>query len=199
MSKMPINSGRNTGICDVFRAVATRENISRLYLIHVLYSVACMQWSGKYSLIYLHPGFGAQGNQPNGFDYGPHFPINGSLVMPAILAQCLVSGLLWISFGKLFVYETYDSGISAQVLTHTQPIHIGCMEFKHGMARWNELNRKLISLLYHYPVYKWGLWCQNQVSQTGISNCIPHYSVGCNYLSMPEMSPSVPKVLNSYR
>ena len=31
----------------------------------------------------------------------------------------------------------------------------------------------------------WGPWCQRQVSQAGISNCIPQY-VGCNYLSMPE-------------
>ena len=43
----------------------------------------------KYSLIYLHPGSGAQGNQPNGFDYGPHFPINGSLVMPEILTNVM--------------------------------------------------------------------------------------------------------------
>ena len=33
----------------------------------------------------------------------------------------------------------------------------------------------------------WGLWCQKQVSQAGINSCIPQYSVGCNYLSMPEI------------
>ena len=45
--------------------------------------------------------------------------------------------------------------------------------------------------LYH----KWGLWCQKQVSQAEISNCIPQYSVGCNYLSMPEIPTSGTKVL----
>ena len=43
--------------------------------------------------------------------------------------------------------------------------------------------------------YIWGLWCQTQVSQTGISNCIPQYSVGCNYLTLPEISASGNKVL----
>ena len=40
-----------------------------------------------------------------------------------------------------------------------------------------------------------GLWCQNQSSQAGISNCIPQYSVGCNYLSLPEIPPSGANVL----
>ena len=40
-------------------------------------------------------------------------------------------------------------------------------------------------------MYMWGPWCQKQVSQAGISNCIPQNTVGCNYLSLP-------KVLNRY-
>ena len=44
--------------------------------------------------------------------------------------------------------------------------------------------------------YIWGLWCQKQVSRAGIRNCIPQYSVGCNYLSLPEMPASGTKVLN---
>ena len=43
----------------------------------------------------------------------------------------------------------------------------------------------------------WGLWCQKQVSQAGISNCIPQYSVGCNYLSLPEIPLFGTKVHNS--
>ena len=31
-------------------------------------------------------------------------------------------------------------------------------------------------------------WCQKQVSQAWISNCIPHNAVGCNYLSLSEHS-----------
>ena len=44
---------------------------------------------------------------------------------------------------------------------------------------------------------KWGVWCQKQVSQAGISNCIPQNAVVCNYLSMPEMSGSGTKYSNS--
>ena len=40
-----------------------------------------------------------------------------------------------------------------------------------------------------------GLWCQKQVSQARISNCIPQCSVGCNYLSLPEIPDSGAKVL----
>ena len=32
----------------------------------------------------------------------------------------------------------------------------------------------------------WGLWHQKLISQAGIINCIPWWSVGCNYLSLPE-------------
>ena len=35
-----------------------------------------------------------------------------------------------------------------------------------------------------------GLWCQKQFSQARISNCIPQYTVGCNYLSLPEIPAS---------
>ena len=41
----------------------------------------------------------------------------------------------------------------------------------------------------------WGLWCQKQISQAGIGNCIPQYCVGCNYLSIPEIPASGTKVL----
>ena len=41
-----------------------------------------------------------------------------------------------------------------------------------------------------------GLWHQKQVSQAGIINCIPQYSVGCNYLFLPEIPASDTKVLN---
>ena len=47
------------------------------------------------------------------------------------------------------------------------------------------------SLLTHI----WGLWCQKQVSQAGISNCIPQFTVGCNYLSLPEIPASGNNVL----
>ena len=45
----------------------------------------------------------------------------------------------------------------------------------------------------------WGLWCQKPIFQAGISNCIPQYSVECNYLSLPEIPASGTKVLISKR
>ena len=50
--------------------------------------------------------------------------------------------------------------------------------------------RKFPESAFHTTVLIWVLWCQKQVSQAGISNCIPQYSVGCNYLSMPEIPAS---------
>ena len=43
------------------------------------------------------------------------------------------------------------------------------------------------------------LWHQKQVSETGISNCIPQYSMGCSYLTLPDISVPVAKVLIYWR
>ena len=50
-------------------------------------------------------------------------------------------------------------------------------------------------IIYSYSVYNWGFWHQKQVSHAGITNCIPQYSVRCNYLSLPEIPASATKVL----
>ena len=44
--------------------------------------------------------------------------------------------------------------------------------------------------VYMITNYIWGLWCQKHISPAGMSNCIPQYSVGCNYLSLPEIPAS---------
>ena len=44
-------------------------------------------------------------------------------------------------------------------------------------------------------LHKWGLWCQKQVSQAGISNYILQFTARCNYLSLPEVPASGTKVL----
>ena len=44
----------------------------------------------------------------------------------------------------------------------------------------------------------WGLCRQKQVSQAWISNCISQNTVGCNYLSLPEIPASGIKVLIWY-
>ena len=41
------------------------------------------------------------------------------------------------------------------------------------------------------------LWTLRQVSQAGKSNCIPQYSVGCNYLCLPKIRASGAKVLKT--
>ena len=46
---------------------------------------------------------------------------------------------------------------------------------------------KYLRVLWDTLDENWGLRCQKQVPQTGNNNCIPHDSVGCNYLSMPEI------------
>ena len=45
----------------------------------------------------------------------------------------------------------------------------------------------------------WGFWHRKQVSQAGISNCIAQNTVGCNYLSLPEILPSGPKTSHNPR
>ena len=58
-----------------------------------------------------------------------------------------------------------------------------------------------IIIIFHWPAANtkwsliWGLWHQKQTSQAGISNCILHNTVECNYSSLPEISASCTKVL----
>ena len=42
------------------------------------------------------------------------------------------------------------------------------------------------------------LWCQKQVTQAGTNNCIPQNTMGCDYLSLPEIPASSTKVLHWY-
>ena len=49
---------------------------------------------------------------------------------------------------------------------------------------------------YDLWAHNLGLCCQKHVSQAGISNCIPQFCVGCNYLSLPEIRASGTKVIN---
>ena len=58
-----------------------------------------------------------------------------------------------------------------------------------------------MTFLSHYTSHwwhqTWDIWelcCQKQVSQAGISNYIPQFTVGCNYLSLPEIPASGNKV-----
>ena len=53
----------------------------------------------------------------------------------------------------------------------------------------------LFRSLFVNPYHIWGLWQQKQVSQAGVRNYIPQFTVGCNYLSLSEIPASGTKVL----
>ena len=69
----------------------------------------------------------------------------------------------------------------------------GCRYDNFRWHRWRQswYNERGCTMRYMYVFYWrnmiWGIWCQKQVSQTGISNYTPQFTVGCNYLSLPEI------------
>ena len=67
-----------------------------------------------------------------------------------------------------------------------------CIDGVHSQRIWKELTQ---STTYKTNHHNWGL-CQKQVSHAWISKCIPQNTVGCNYLSLPEIGSSGTKVLN---
>ena len=86
----------------------------------------------------------------------------------------------------VFTYTCWDLSESMVVKRASGGQGAGgsCAESDHTISHCNMQHRRS----------NWGLWCQKQVSQAGISNCIPQYSVGCNYLSLPEITASGAKV-----
>ena len=64
-----------------------------------------------------------------------------------------------------------------QARRHVTPVGSTCAQcVRQGldMDWWKQVSSLDIS----------GLWCQKQVSQAGINNCIPQYSVGCNHYAI---------------
>ena len=60
---------------------------------------------------------------------------------------------------------------------------------------WKIIENAKIFLCFLKQIGQSGLCCQKQVSQAGVINCIPQYSVRCNYLSLTEIPASGNKVL----
>ena len=60
----------------------------------------------------------------------------------------------------------------------------------HWVICGNGKEQMIIALSY----LNWRLWHHKQLSQVWISNCIQQNSVGCNYLSMPEIPANGAKV-----
>ena len=65
--------------------------------------------------------------------------------------------------------------------------------FQNYTSHIAHLCRQLLS----HRLHVWRLCCQKQVSQAGTSNYIPQFTMGCNYLSLPEVPASGNKVLIS--
>ena len=63
---------------------------------------------------------------------------------------------------------------------------------------WNSTKYLLPPYTQFSYAHIWQLWRQKQVSRTGISNYIPQFTVGCNYLSLPEIPASGNKVKNCW-
>ena len=69
------------------------------------------------------------------------------------------------------------------------------------LIEWRQEGFKFHLILSPYSIFLlcgthiWGLCCQKQVSHAGTSNYIPQFTVGCNYLSLPEIPASGNKVL----
>ena len=91
------------------------------------------------------------------------------------LVKCTIKIWLWfLTFPISHFDVTQDTGFRRCHQGHHP------LQWEHQTRLWTHNN--------HY------IWCQKQVSQAWISNCIPHYYVGCNYLSMPEIPASGTKV-----
>ena len=69
-------------------------------------------------------------------------------------------------------------------------IDVNQISIQHNCVRSISNQHQSKDLCYLSSVLIWGLWHQKQVSQARKSNCIPQYSVGCNYLSLPEIPAS---------
>ena len=78
---------------------------------------------------------------------------------------------------------------------HISSLRASCVEYFVISLGKGDRNLSKAHSITGYSI--WGLWCQKQVSQAGISNCIPQHTVGCNYLSLSEIPASGAKVLIS--
>ena len=69
-----------------------------------------------------------------------------------------------------------------------------CMALSKSNAKNAFVPLRVLIRAYIFPLTPM-LWCQEQVSQAMVSNCIPKNTVGSNYLSLPDMPASDVKFL----
>ena len=117
---------------------------------------------------------------------------NGATTYSANLLRDLYHAMLWHHDARVF--STNHNGLDDILFTGRQG-HIKLLgDWVHAEDYW-----RIPCVMPSCPLvagqYIWGQWCQKQVSQAGISNCIPQNTVGCNYLFLPETPASGPKVL----
>ena len=98
-----------------------------------------------------------------------------------------------ISNIKSLCYNTDEVCLVKTVLP--APIFIQIPGPHHpGLGAWDPYS--YWSRWHSMATHNCGLCCQKQVSQVGICNCIPQYSVGCNYVSVFVIPASGNKVHN---
>ena len=89
-----------------------------------------------------------------------------------------------------FVWGIHQGPVNSP---HQWPVTQKMFPFDDVIMIWSAF---LIEALNMISYHDWGFCLQKQVSQAGISNCIPQNTVGCNYLSLPKIPVSGDKVLN---
>ena len=107
------------------------------------------------------------------------------------------------AYDTMMIFLCVRDGIFVVVYdtTHTSPWSPGCKPTSQCEAD-HDNNEKRFHFSNHcrqyddlkHNIYIRGLCCQKQVSQAGISNCIPQNTVRCNYSFLPEITASGNKV-----
>ena len=86
-----------------------------------------------------------------------------------------------------YVLTNIKEPMFTQTFTHVYPLFLLHLHF---VSITPKLETCLTYSIQDYSMHIWGLCCQEQVSQEGISNCIPPFTVGCDYFSLPEIPAS---------
>ena len=109
-------------------------------------------------------------------------------------ADMIFSPVSIIQYVGLYVFSLPIS------LVKIERIYILCLTIIINLEVWTithclGLGYETLVSAVCLSIFLWGLCCQKQVSQAGISNYIPQFTVGCNYLSLPEIPASGNQVL----
>ena len=135
--------------------------------------------------------------------------------------MCYYSSVTWAPWPKITAIDQFGQATNIQYQSELPLLALweGNLSLTGGFPSQRASNAKSVSMSWRHRAessdiipqkktalnvtfvlmgrltYIWGLQCQKQVSQAGISNYIPQFTVGCNYVSLPEIPASATKVL----